>query len=55
MRPTKFVGILERTLLGAAMSAVLFIIERRLDRANEQQGKKQNSGDRTGDEERETS
>jgi hypothetical protein len=55
MRPPRFVGILERTLLGAAMSAVLFIIERRLDRANDQQGKKQNSGDRAGDEERETS
>jgi len=54
MRPPRFVGILERTLLGAAMSAVLFIIERRLDRADDQQGTRQNSGDRAGDEERKT-
>jgi hypothetical protein len=32
MRPRRFFGILERTLLGAAMSVVLFIIERRLSR-----------------------
>jgi hypothetical protein len=30
MRPRRFLGILERTLLGAAMSAVLYIVERRL-------------------------
>jgi hypothetical protein len=54
MRPLRIVGILERTLLGAAMSAVLFIIERRLDRAKDQQGTRQSSGNRAGDEERET-
>jgi hypothetical protein len=32
MRSRRFVGILERKLLGAAMSVALFIVERRLDR-----------------------
>lgn len=30
MRPRRFVGVLERALLGAAMSASLLIVERRL-------------------------
>jgi hypothetical protein len=32
MRSRRFVGILERRLLGAAMSVVLSIVERRLSR-----------------------
>jgi hypothetical protein len=32
MRPRRIIGILERRLLGAAMSAVLFVVERRLSR-----------------------
>ena len=32
MRPRRFIGILERRLLGAAMSVVLFVVERRLSR-----------------------
>jgi hypothetical protein len=32
MRPRRFLGILERALLGTAMSAVLYIVERRLSR-----------------------
>jgi hypothetical protein len=32
MRARRFVGILERRLLRAAMSAVLFVVERRLSR-----------------------
>ena len=32
MRPRRFVGILERALLGTAMSVVLSIVERRLRR-----------------------
>ncbi len=32
MRPRRFLGILERAVLGAAMSAVLYIVERRLSR-----------------------
>ena len=32
MRPRRFLGILERAVLGAAMSAVLYIVERRLGR-----------------------
>jgi hypothetical protein len=32
MRPRSFLGVLERALLGAAMSAVLYIVERRLSR-----------------------
>jgi hypothetical protein len=34
MRPRRFIGILERRLLGAAMSAVLFVVERRLTQKN---------------------
>jgi hypothetical protein len=49
MRPRRFVGILERKLLGAAMSAVLFVIERRLDQANDEQSTRQNSGDGAGE------
>jgi hypothetical protein len=30
MRPYRFIGILERRLLGAAMSAILYVVERRL-------------------------
>ena len=36
MRPRRFVGILERALLGAAMSVVLSIVERRLSRQKDQ-------------------
>ncbi len=36
MRPRRFVGILERRLLGAAMSVVLFVVERRLSRRSVQ-------------------
>ena len=54
MRAHRLLGILERNLLGAAMSAVLFIIERYLDRANDQQSTRENSGGRAGDEVRET-
>jgi hypothetical protein len=36
MRARRFVGILERRLLGAAMGAVLFVVERRLRRRNVQ-------------------
>jgi hypothetical protein len=32
MRARRFVGVVERALLGAAMSAVLHIVERRLRR-----------------------
>jgi hypothetical protein len=32
MRPRRFIGILERRLLGASMSVVLFVVERRLRR-----------------------
>ena len=32
MRPRRFLGILERAVLGAAMSAVLYTVERRLSR-----------------------
>ncbi len=32
MRPRRFLGILERVLLGTAMSAVLYVVERRLSR-----------------------
>jgi hypothetical protein len=32
MGPRRFLGVLERALLGAAMSAVLYIVERRLSR-----------------------
>lgn len=34
MRSRKFIGILERRLLGAAMSAILFVVERRLSKRN---------------------
>jgi hypothetical protein len=34
MRPRRFIGVLERRLLGAAMSAILFVIERKLSRRN---------------------
>jgi hypothetical protein len=30
MRPRRFIGILERKVLGAAISVILFIVERRL-------------------------
>ncbi len=36
MRPRSFIGILERRLLGAAMSVVLFVVERRLNRRSVQ-------------------
>ena len=32
MRPRRFIGVLERRLLGAAMSVVLFVVDRRLRR-----------------------
>lgn len=32
MRKRKLIGILERTILGAAMGAALFALERRLNR-----------------------
>jgi hypothetical protein len=32
MRPRRFLGILERAVLGAAMSTVLYVVERRLSR-----------------------
>ena len=32
MRPRRFLGILERALLGSLMSAVLYVVERRLSR-----------------------
>jgi hypothetical protein len=32
MRTRKLIGLLERTILGAAMSAALFALERRLNR-----------------------
>ena len=32
MRPRRFFGIVERALLGTAMSTVLYIVERRLSR-----------------------
>jgi hypothetical protein len=34
MRPRRFIGILERRLLGAAISVILFILERRLSHGN---------------------
>ena len=34
MRPRRFIGILERKLLGAAMSAILFVLEKRLSERN---------------------
>jgi hypothetical protein len=39
MRPRRFVVILERRLLGAAMSVVLFIVERRLSRGSVDAGR----------------
>ena len=36
MRPRRIIGILERRLLGAAMSVVLFVVERRLSRRSVQ-------------------
>ena len=44
MRARRFVGILERRLLGAAMGAVLFIVERRLARAEERRREEQAAG-----------
>jgi hypothetical protein len=38
MRPRRFIGILERRLLGAAMSVVLFVVERRLNRRSVRAG-----------------
>jgi hypothetical protein len=32
MRPRRFIGVLERRLLGAAMSVVVFVVDRRLNR-----------------------
>jgi hypothetical protein len=34
MRTRRFIGILERRILGAAMSAILFVVERRLRQRN---------------------
>jgi hypothetical protein len=34
MRPRRFIGVLERRLLGAAMSVVLFVVDRRLNRGS---------------------
>jgi hypothetical protein len=34
MRTRRFRGVLERRLLGAAMSAILFVVERRLSKRN---------------------
>jgi hypothetical protein len=34
MRPRRFIGILERKLLGGAISVILFIVERRLSHGN---------------------
>jgi hypothetical protein len=45
MRPRRFIAILERPLLGAAMSVVLFVVERRLGRAQDRQRAQQASGD----------
>ena len=36
MRPRRFIGVLERRLLGAAMSVVLFVLDRRLRRRGAQ-------------------
>ena len=47
MRARRFVGILERRLLGAAMGAVLFIVERRLAQAEDRRREEQASGGRT--------
>jgi hypothetical protein len=32
MRPRRFIGIVERAILGTAMSVVLYVVERRLSR-----------------------
>jgi len=44
MLARRFVGILERRLLGAAMGAVLFIVERRLAQAEDRGREEQESG-----------
>jgi hypothetical protein len=47
MRVRRIVGILERRLLGAAMGAVLFIVERRLAQAEDRRREEQVSGGRS--------
>jgi hypothetical protein len=53
MRPRRLLGTLERALLGTAMSAVLYVVERRLSRRMKAQRDAEHAtGDRRGDGER---
>jgi len=53
MRPRRLLGALERALLGTAMSAVLYVVERRLNRRMKTQRDAEHvPDDRRGDGER---
>jgi hypothetical protein len=54
MRTRRFIAILERPLLGAAMSVVLFVVERRLNRTEARGDARPAPGSRPGNGERGT-